>query len=100
MAAAKKAAVKKTTKRKTADKYKSTFAVGVTVQIQEYEPLKLFASEEVEHDGRDTKAIDLDLAKRVMTRLDTMTSEVALKVTEIKERAIEELSDMEEGEEE
>jgi hypothetical protein len=83
-------------KDETTAEHKSVFGVGVTIQIAEYEPIKVYASEETLHDGSDPEGVDLDLAKRVMSRLDTMTSEVALKIAEIKERVIQDLSDVDE----
>lgn len=85
--------MKKAAKKSAIGKYKAHFAVGVTIQLDEYEPIKLYSSSEVEHDGSDPDGVNLDLATRVMKRLDDMTSEVALKIAEIKAQAIEDLSD-------
>lgn len=82
-------------KKTEVKKYKDTFGVGVTIQLDEYEPIKLYASTEMEHEGLDSEEVDVLMAKRVMARLNDMTSEVALKIAEIKAKAIEDLSDPE-----
>lgn len=70
---------------------KSVFALSFVIQVEDYEPMKLYASEEREWEGERPENLDVELAKVVMGRLESLSTECALKVREIKGQMMAEL---------
>lgn len=77
---------------------KSSMYVGFKQQIEQFEPLEIGASVEIEHD--DDVDVNDKLTAIIMKRLEEQSTKIATSVAVIKKRIINELSDEEEGEEE
>jgi len=78
---------------------KSTLYVGYKQQIEQYEPLEIGASVEMEHDP-ESKDVNDVLTAMVISRLEAQSALIAGKVAAIKKKVIEELSDEVEGDDE
>lgn len=72
---------------------KSGFSLSFVVQVDDYEPVKLYAYEECEYDGERPTKLDLDLATKVMKRLEDLSLECVKKVKTIKSNMMDELDD-------
>lgn len=76
---------------------KSSMYIGFKQQIEQFEPIEIGASAEIEHDND----VDVDdkLTDIIMKRLEEQSTKIAASVAVIKKRIIDELSDEEEGDE-
>jgi len=72
------------------------FSFGYSVQIDKFEPFKFGAwAEEEVVDGEHEDDAAVRLAKKVMSTLETLSVECALKAQELKAKMIEEFSEEE-----
>lgn len=76
--------------------HKAQFSVGFKVQVEQYEPVDIWAGESVEYTG-EIKDIDVKLIKAVMKRLGAKVEDIVLHVGELKQRIIDELSNPEDS---
>lgn len=75
---------------------KKGISVGFTIQVDQYEPVKISAWEEVEGEGSVLETgedIDIEITKKVVKRIDKVADECVKKVSAIKTRILDELSD-------
>ena len=72
---------------------KDGFSIGYTVQIADYEPVKLAAWAEEEHDGLPEDEVSMRLATKIMARLETLSIECVKKIESIKANMMDELDD-------